>query len=170
MPELFTHCLFAMAVESLVSLTLGLDGLDQWSFIAGMLAMSLNMDTQHLPGCKRGPFSHSVAGVLLLLSFIGLGSFLTTTSWLEIVIASGVGLISHLFLDSFTEYGIYLWPRIDADIMKNIFSPYAHGGKRWWSGWKGFKMPVTLGKSSSPKLNIMVSIPSLITCAVLLVR
>ena len=123
MPELFTHCLFAMAVESLVSLTLGLDGLDQWTFIAGMLAMSLNMDIQHLPGCTRGPFSHSLAAVLVFLSFIGIVAYAVTPLWIELVVASSVALLSHLLLDSFTDDGIYLWPRIDAGLMKNIFYP-----------------------------------------------
>ena len=141
MAEEFAHCLFAMAVQGLVGLLFGLPLISHGVFLAGIVAMAIDMDMFHVKSRKRSVYSHSLlfcciwAYVCWMIAFLveawGYSSSIVT---LEVTLAVSVGLFSHLSIDLLTREGVYLYPVTSGP--KDWLDAHPTSTRRVWGAWK----------------------------------
>ena len=112
-----THALFAGAVMAALNPIFGLDVIGWNVFLAGMVAMLLNLDRVETAVGKRSPAGHSIVFILILLYILGCAIYLfcvlTGTSLLvggTLALAIAVGEFTHLFLDALTG-SIFTFPK-----------------------------------------------------------
>lgn len=174
MAGLLAHCLAAMAFQAFLGAAFGLPAISYGIFVAGLLAMLIELDLDELSPNKRSPIGHSV---LFGLIWVSLFSILVWLLAIALVLSSGVAMeltlavISaytiHLAIDSFTKEGIYTFPK--SPEIKRWVTGLSRGDSVCWEYWhvlenKRFKNWIR--SNDDPILNACVSLPSLLVIIV----
>jgi hypothetical protein len=144
-------------------------------FIAGLLAMLIELDYAELSQNHRTPIGHSlIFGIVWILAGWAIISglifvdLISSDLTLELTLSLVSAFATHLIIDSFTREGIYTFP-ISLD-PKRWLNPLPEGDDVCWKYWGQFpndERKKKLRKSEDPILNICVSIPSLLLVIVL---
>lgn len=170
MVYLLAHCLSAMAFQSAMNPSFGLNSLSETSFLAGIVSMFIDLDRDCYNG-KRTPLLHSALfgaiwclvaeSVILCAAVSGL---MPMSQVLPLVAVFPAAFASHLLADAFTEEGVYLLPRCAR--FPEWFRR-KHDPENSWVKWKKVSLP---GKrrNDDPILNFCVSFVSLVVLIVLL--
>lgn len=143
MAEAFAHCLFAMAVQGVVGLLFGLPMISHSVFLAGIVAMAIDMDAFQLKSRKRSVYSHSILFSLvwiylcwMLALVVELWGLSAPSITLEVTLGVSVGLISHLSIDMLTSEGVYLFPVTPRPGEWFVAHPWS--SRRAWGAWRVF--------------------------------
>jgi hypothetical protein len=175
MANMLSHALAAMAFQGFLMLLFGGPSISTGTFIAGLLAMLIELDYAELSSNHRTPIGHSLAfGIIwvlagwVILSGIFIVGFISSDLSLELTLALISAFATHLMIDSFTREGIYTYPKTTNP--KRWLNPLLVGDDVCWKSWGQFPKEERKKKlkiSDDPILNIFVSIPSLLLVIVL---
>lgn len=163
MVNLLAHCLSAMALQSVINPTLGMNFLSESSFIAGIVSMIVHLDRDCYNG-KRTPILHSALfGVLWSLVALAVVSALFALRSppeilsLPLLAVVPTGIFSHLLSDVLTEEGIYLFPLVPRVSEWFLRRPDPENS---WVSWRRISLS-RRRKNDDPMLNLCVSLVSL---------
>lgn len=165
MPSLISHAIAAIVVQSLIGALFGYPFLSQGIFVAGFLAMLIDLDQYGFSPTGTTPVGHSV---LFGIVWVAAGSALF---WLvlgqgEYSIALVSAYASHLALDAFTREGIYTVPKGGSP--KHWLFPTDRDGAETWKRFPGVALRKRLRKADDPILNAVVSIASILIFVLLI--
>jgi hypothetical protein len=171
MSGLLSHALGAMAAAAIIYLLLGLPPISFGIFMAGVISMLMEQDYDELSPNKRTPITHSIFfGIIWIII---LSCILWSTASIEII-SKGIALevniaiiaafTTHLAIDTFTQEGIYVFPK--GTQAKKWIRGLPMGGTETWGYWKQFRIEEIKGRKISranedPILNAAISLPSL---------
>jgi hypothetical protein len=175
MANMLSHALAAMAFHGFLMLLFGGPTISTGTFIAGLVAMLIELDYAELSPNHRTPIGHSlIFGIIWILvggiSLVGLSSIslISYDLTLELSLALISAFATHLIIDSLTREGIYTYPK-SLNPTRWII-PLPEGDDVCWKSWGQFQNAERRRKlkiSDDPILNIFVSIPSLLLVIVL---
>lgn len=169
MSNLLSHSLFAIILQAVVGFLFGFPLISTGIFLAGILALLPNLDCSELMPNHRTPYSHSVffgiiwtaAAVVVLLLLYSIHHLQFTTS-IELSLAVATAMFSHLFLDFFTEDGIFIFPKRRS--LKHVFRGINLGDERMWKYWEKVssdRLGILPKKSGDALFNLYINVPSL---------
>lgn len=174
MAGLLSHSLAAMAFCALLRAVFGLPAISYGIFVAGIIAMLIELDLDELSPNKRTPIAHSVMFGLIWIGVIStlvwvltISASISTRNALELTLAIVSAYTTHLAIDSFTIEGIYTFPK-GLDI-KRWIKGLSKGDRECWEYWNLFsneKLKNRLRKNDDPILNACISLPSLLVIIV----
>jgi hypothetical protein len=153
-----SHALFAAAIMALVNPLLG-EPVVSWNlFLAGIAAMLPNLDRSDLPPSKGSPFGHSLGFALLFVYlgavacylgclFLGVG----VGTWILVIAAVTVALLTHMLLDWACGDVIYFLPRNarPSTWLKRV----AEDQERFWPAWG--RLPKAGWKIKDSHVNVL---------------
>jgi hypothetical protein len=170
MAGLLSHSLFAMAVCAVLGYTFGLPGISWGIFLAGFLAMVIELDLDDLSPNTRSPYGHSFFfGIIWVVVFsflawgIAFAGSIPHKTALSLTLAIISAYATHIAIDTFTKEGVYSFPK-DSNIKKWLFR-LSEGDRICWEHWHIFqnrKFEKYLRANDDPILNAIISIPSLL--------
>ena len=165
MTNQLTHALLAGALIALINPLLGIQVISWNVFLAGIVAMLLDMDMSE----KTGPICHSLGFATAAVYVTGMVSFafcaLTGTPLFYaglMVLTVAVGLFSHLCLDVLTGEQVYTFPRNLEP--SSWFSKVDVKFDRFWGAWGRFSMASKQTRDS--RVNLLSVTLLIVTIAV----
>ncbi len=174
MVNLLAHGLSAMAACAIFGSIFGLPGISGAVFIAGFIAMLIELDIDDLSQNTRSPIGHSIffgifwtALFSLLIWIIAIASPMSKSNAYELILALVSAYSMHIAIDSFTKEGIYSFPK--GINLKRMFVRLSRGDRMCWEYWNCFqneKLKKWIRANDDPILNAFVSIPSLLVIIV----
>jgi membrane-bound metal-dependent hydrolase YbcI (DUF457 family) len=170
MAGLLSHALAAMAFSAFLGTVFGLPSISYGVFLAGFLAMIIELDVDELSKNKRSPIGHSIFFGLIWMISISILVWITIGSSgraKEMILALISAYTTHLLIDSFTKEGIYTFPRCFE--VKRWFMGLSKGDSACWECWHIFenkRFKNRLRGNDDPILNACVSLPSLLVIIV----
>ena len=118
MGNMLSHGLLAGALMALTNLLLGLEPMSWNVFLAGIVAILLNLDSGASRIAPGSPFCHSLGFGFFMLYLAGVGAyfasvffgigFVATFPW---VLAIGIGIFAHLIAEAATGEPIFTVPK-----------------------------------------------------------
>lgn len=177
MPDLLAHALAAMAFQSIFSVIFDCPLISIGIFIAGFVAIIIDLDYIDNIHGKRTPFAHSTFFAFvwnyttLSLSYIGYKyGVVSYEGMLETTLGVSSAYITHLGLDTLTKEGIYSFPNTRK--IRDWFMPSGKNGFNIWTAWRQVPSEIKRLRSRSNTdsiLNILVSVSALILLIILLI-
>lgn len=165
MANLLAHALAGMAFCAGLNALFGIPAISWGVFLAGFLAMLIELDLDDLSQNHRSPIGHSVFfGVIWIVIF-------SVIVWVifakEIAFRGILSIMSaystHLLIDMFTKEGLYKFPK--GFNVKRWVKRLSKGDRVCWEYWyllENKKFKNWLRKNDDPILNACVSLPSLL--------
>ena len=172
MTGLLSHCLAAMAFSAFLGWVFGLPPISYCVFLAGLLAMIVEMDPDELSPNKRSPIAHSVLFGVIWIAVISISVWglaatgtLSNENSISLTLAIFSAYTTHLLIDSFTREGIYTFPK--GLKIKKWVTRLSKGDRAAWEYWHVFRFEKIRGRricrpNEDPILNAFVSLPSLL--------
>jgi hypothetical protein len=165
MANLLAHALAGLAFCAVLNTLFDLPSISWGIFLAGFIAMLIELDLDDLSENHRSPIGHSIFfGVIWIVVFSMVAWIVFPT---EIALGGTLAVISayttHLVIDLFTREGIYIFPK-DFRIRKWI-KRLSQGDKNCWECWNVFqneKLDRLKRGNDDPILNALISVPSLL--------
>jgi hypothetical protein len=165
MANLLAHALAGLAFCGVMNIAFGLPPVTWGIFLAGFLAMLIELDLDDLSENHRSPIGHSVLfGILWIVVF-------SIIVWIifpkEIALGGTLAVISayttHLVIDLFTKEGIYTFPK--GSNVKKWITRLSKGDRICWMHWRVFqnrRIERLKRGNDDPILNALISVPSLL--------
>ncbi|MEE9150243.1 MAG: metal-dependent hydrolase, partial [Thermoplasmata archaeon] len=135
MANLLAHALAAMAFCGGLNALFGIPAISWGVFLAGFLAMLIELDLDDLSQNHRSPIGHSVFfGVIWIVIFSVVVCVIFPK---EIALRGILAIISaystHLAIDVFTKEGIYVYPK--GSKIKSWVTRLSKGDRVCWEYW-----------------------------------